>query len=157
MIRFIVAIDSKRGLANENGIPWQDKLLMDVKYFREKTVGAIILMGYGTYVELKDPLLKRRNVVASSKHKRIREGFELIHNARTFLQNSSEDIWIIGGASLFAQTLDLADELYITQLNNDFQCTKFFPSFKDTFKLKTSSEPQTENDITFRFEVWQRK
>jgi dihydrofolate reductase len=157
MIRFIVAIDENRGLANEHGIPWQGKLPTDIRDFREKTMNSIVLMGYGTYVEFKTPLPKRHNVVASSKAEQLREGFELINNARRFLRDATEDIWVIGGAGLFTQTLDMADELYITQLDGDFSCTKFFPAFKDRFGLKSHSQPITENGITFRFEIWQQK
>jgi dihydrofolate reductase len=65
-------------------------------------------------------------------------------------------VWNLGGALLFASTFDMADELYITQLEGNFGCTKFFPAYKDDFYLVSQSEPVTENNITFRFEVWKR-
>ena len=144
-------------MADEHGIPWQGKIPTEVKYFREKTSDSWVLMGYTTYTEFKAPLSNRRNFVASSKPGPLREGFELVHDARQLLENASGDIWVIGGAGLFASTLDLADELYITQLDGDFNCTKFFPKFDDQFKLKSKSEPQTENGIDFHYEVWVRR
>jgi len=157
MICFIAAIDSKLGMADEYGIPWQDKIPNEVKYFRQKTEGNTVLMGYGTYVEFKSPLPNRRNVVASSKTEALRPGFELTSDARQFIQNSTDDVWVIGGAGLFSQTLDLADELYLTRIDGDFNCTKFFPEFESKFKLKSRSEPVTENGITYRFAIWQKK
>ena len=157
MIRFIAAIDEKRGMANGHGIPWQGKVPADVQYFQEKTEGNTVLMGYGTYVEFKTPLANRRNIVASSKSEPLREGFELTNDARQFIKASEEDVWVIGGPGLFSQTLDLANELYLTHIEGNFHCTKFFPEFEKDFTLESRSEPQIENSLTFHFEVWKRK
>lgn len=157
MIKFIAAIDQNLGLADDHGIPWQGKIPSDVKQFREKTEGHALMMGYGWYKEQEKPLPNRRNIVATSKPEKLRPGFELCTDARKFLQEAGEEIWVGGGAGLFASTLDLADELYITQLQANFACTKFFPQFKDKFVLKEESEPITENDITYTFQLWVKK
>jgi len=156
MIRFIAAIDEKLGIADEHGIPWQGKIPTDVAYFRTKTINSSVMMGYGWYVEQKLPLPSRQNLVATSNPEPLREGFVKVDDAREFLKNTDTDIWVGGGAGLFASTIDLADELYLTQLQGDFGCTKFFPGFKDKFELISESEPQTENGITFTFQIWQR-
>lgn len=157
MIRAIAAIDSKRGMADDHGIPWQGKVPSDVKHFREYTQDSIVLMGYGTYVEFDKPLSSRRNLVASSKSEKLREGFELVNDARAFLRSANEDVWVIGGPGLFAATLDLIDELYITKLEGDFNCSKFFPEYEDKFTLVKQSDPISENGITFRFTLYKRK
>ena len=157
MIRFIVAIDEKRGLANNHGIPWQGKVPTDVAYFREKTTNSSVMMGYGWYTEQKLPLVNRRNLVATSSDEELRPGFEKITDARKFLSETQDDVWVGGGAGLFASTIDLADELYITRLEGDFKCTKFFPEFDKNFTLKSRSDTHTESDINFCFEVWERK
>ena len=157
MIRFIVAIDNKKGLANEHGIPWQGKLPTDVAYFRSKTIGGNVMMGYGWYTEQQKPLPERRNLVATTKDEKLRPGFETVHDARQFIKDFKEDLWVGGGAALFASTLDLADELYLTKIDADFNCTKFFPEYENDFELVSETEPQTENGITFRFTVWKRK
>lgn len=154
MIRAIVAIDQKQGLANDKGIPWD--LPTDRAYFRGKTDGHTVLMGERTYAEFKNPWANRRNVVASHGGS-LREGFELTNDARTFLLHAKEDVWVIGGAGLFATTLDLHDELYITQIEGDFNCTKFFPEYKNNFELADESEPQTENGIRYTYQIWKRK
>lgn len=157
MIRAIAALDSKRGIADDNGIPWQGKIPTDVKYFRDMTENSAVMMGYGWYVEQKLPLPNRRNLVAIDFPEELREGFERVDDAREFLQNSDFDVWVGGGAGLFESTLDLIDELYITQLDQEFSCTKFFPEFTSLFELASESEPITENDITYSFQVWKRK
>ena len=157
MIRFIAALDSKKGLANDKGIPWQGQLPTDVAYFRNKTLHGNVMMGYGWYQEQKLPLPERRNLVAFDQQTELRPGFELVTDARTFLETTQDDIWVGGGAILFANTLDLADELYLTRLDKDFGCTKFFPEFENDFELANETEPQTENGITFTFQIWKRK
>jgi|SRR5665213_417182 len=157
MIRFIAAIDSKLGMANDQGIPWQGKVPSDVAYFRDKTVGSVVLMGYGTYKEFSSPLPERTNVVASSKDVSLSPGFQLTNDARQFLLSATGDIWVIGGPGLFAQTLDLVNELYLTRIEGDFGCTKFFPEFIDMFEEVSSTEPITENGISLHFEIWQVK
>lgn len=161
MIRLIAAIDSKRGMADDHGIPWQGKLPTDVTHFRAKTIHSDVLMGWVTYTEFPVPLSDRQNFVFNSRGSDIRQGFTSVEDLEGLISkyhnNPSAELWIIGGAGLFAQTAQYADELHITQLQADFKCTKFFPEFKDTFELTSRTEPQTENGITFHFEIWKRK
>jgi dihydrofolate reductase len=95
--------------------------------------------------------------VAFPDKEEMRPGFEQVKDARTFLQNATEDIWVGGGAALFANTLDLADELNLTLIDQDFNCTKFFPGYEQDFELASESEPHEENGIRFKFTVWKRK
>ncbi len=152
----MTALDAKRGIADDNGIPWHGKLPTDVKHYHQEIDGGVILMGYKTYLELSKPL-PGRNIVASSQQRQLRPGFELVKDARDFLLNSKADVWNFGGAGLFASTFDLMTDLHLTQLEGDYHCTKFFPEFKDNFVLLTRSKPITENGITYRFEQWHRK
>ncbi len=157
MIRCIVAIDDKRGMANEHGIPWQGKLPTDVAYFREKTIGSKVVMGYRTYEEFNAPLEGRENIVVSRPGTELRPGFVLLEDVASYLKTTQDDVWVIGGGGLFAQTIELADELYITRIEGDYHCTVLFPEFDKNFTVKSRSEMQTENDINFCFEVWERK
>jgi len=158
MVRAIVAIDTKRGLADDHGIPWQGKLPTDVHYYHDKIQTATILMGYGLYKELSKPYPGGINYVAiADKKEALSTGFEAVLDARKFLDNAKGDVWNVGGAGLFASTFDQIDELYITQLDQDFHCTKFFPEYKNDFEMLSETTPQTENGITFTFQVWKRK
>jgi dihydrofolate reductase len=157
MIRFIAALDSKLGVADDHGIPWQGLVPGDVAYFREKTSGGILLMGSGFYHELDKPLPNRENVVASRHEKDLKPGFTLVSDAVEYLKSADKDVWVAGGAALFDSTLDMADELYLTRIDKDFNCTKFFPSFESKFELANSSDPLSENGVSYHFEVWRRK
>lgn len=155
MINVIVAIDEKHGMADETGIPWQGKLPTDIAFFRQKTIHGIVVMGYRTYEEFDKPLSERRNLVVTRPGTVLRPGFEVLEDFDSFLKNTTEDIWVIGGAKVFEETIKYADNLYITRVDGDFNCTKFFPPFEDNFKLALEQPKQSENGIGFQFQVWQ--
>lgn len=158
MIRAIVAIDEKRGMADDHGIPWREKVPNEIAYFRKQTSTGDILMGYGTYIEFTKPFHNHLNYVATNKDEQLREGFQKVEDAREFMKNYKSDLlWNIGGAGLLDHTLDLHDELYISQLKGDFDCTKFFPEYKDKFELAQADDWITENGVTYRFEIWKKK
>lgn len=154
MIRAIVAIDSERGMANEQGIPWS--LPGDQQYLTEHLQSGAILMGYDTYREIKQPFGAHDNFVATTRGEPLREGFIAVDDAYTWLSAQTGDVWNIGGPTLLHTTLDLVGELYITQLEGSFGCTKFFPEFRDQFTMTWQSDPITENNITYRYQIWQR-
>jgi dihydrofolate reductase len=158
MIRLIAAVDSQLGVANDHGIPWQGKIPADTKYFNDQTAEGTIVMGFRTYQEFNKPLHDRENfVITRTNSAELRRGFVGVVDPSAFLdQHAQELVWVIGGAGLFADSFDRADELYLTQLAADFHCTKFFPTFSDTFTLVSELGPREENGISFRFEIWQR-
>jgi dihydrofolate reductase len=158
MIRLIAAIDEHLGVANDSGIPWQGQIPSDARYFREQTSQGDIVMGFGTYQEFDQPLHDRQNfVVTRPETAELRPGFVAINDLSSFLdQHEAELLWVIGGAALFADTIVVADELYLTRVEADFHCTKFFPAFADTFALTSDATPMVENHISFHFQQWHR-
>jgi len=156
MIKLIAALDTKRGIANEAGIPWQGKLPSDVKHFRDLTRGAVIVMGYKTYQEFVEPLPQSQNHVVTHSDEPLRPGFSPIKDIADFLHKNA-DCWIIGGAGLFAQTIVYADELYLTRVEGDYGCTKFFPDFEKDFELINQSELQQENGISFYYQTFRHR
>jgi dihydrofolate reductase len=156
MIRLIAAMDSQRGIATAAGIPW--KLPGDSAYFREKTEHGLILMGRATYNEFDAPLHGRDNFVLTTGSGALRDGFQVVgglDQLRT--SHPGEDIWVIGGAAVYAETISEADELVLTEVIGDFSCTKFFPPFTDDFRLTTRGDDRQDGGITYRFETWQRR
>lgn len=150
MIRCIAAVDDKLGLATDRGIPWN--LPADRQYFRAQTAGGWLLMGWRTYVSLPAPLSGRRNFVINGRSQPLRAGFEPVVSATEFLEkNGAQNIWIIGGAALFAQTIESAQQLCFTHISGDFHCTKFFPSFEQDFHLIQAEPWQEQNNLRFRF------
>lgn len=157
MVRAIVAIDEKRGIANDQTIPWLGKIPSDTAYYRDKVRGGIVVMGYRLYQEISGPYPESDNYVATNNaNVQLRSGFTVVTDVRNLMMSANEDVWNLGGAVLYESTLDLAGELYITQLEGDFGCTKFFPKYKDSYQIASEFAPITENGITFSFQVWRK-
>jgi dihydrofolate reductase len=158
VLRLIAAIDEMNGVANDSGIPWQGELPTDAAYYRERTSSGLIVMGFGTYEEFAAPLHDQTNyVVVRPDSEALRPGFEGIPDVTDFLHQHLDDlVWVIGGAALFVKTIAMASQLYLTQLDGDFECTKFFPTFSDDFNLLSDTGPRVENGITFHFQIWDR-
>lgn len=157
MINHIVIVDNQLGMADDHGIPWPP--LDQAYYFRSKTQGHLMVMGYRTYTEFADPLPERSNlVVVHPGTPPLRPGFEAITDIDKWLTaHRQEEVWIIGGAGLFAETLARADFVYITRIDHQFACTKFYPAFEATFKQIQHDPDQQKQGLSFHTEVWQRK
>jgi dihydrofolate reductase len=155
MIRFIVAIDDKNGIANDKGIPWN--LPADKQYYRDKIKDGVILMGYNTYAELSHPMSDKINYVATRDLSPLKFGFEPITDPAKLLDEINTDVWVIGGAKIFESLLSYADELYITKIDGDYDCTKFFPDYTKDFELVSETEQKTDNSINFKFTVYKKK
>jgi dihydrofolate reductase len=155
MIRLIAALDSRRGIATDSGIPW--KLPGDTAYFHDKTASGIILMGRATYNEFAAPLHERENFVLTADSGLLRTGFRAIGSLDQLVaDHPDEDIWVIGGATVYAETIAEAQELLLTQVVGDFDCTKFFPPYEAEFRLAAQGDDRQDGGITYRFETWQR-
>lgn len=156
MINLIVAFDDKQGMADETGIPWQGKLTTDIQRFRNFIKHGVVLMGYRTYTEYPAPPSDKANyVVTRPGTEALRPGFEAVEDVAKLLSEATEDVWVIGGAQLFADTIKFADNLYITRVSGDFNCTKFFPDYQASFKLASEQPAATENGIAYQFQIWQ--
>jgi dihydrofolate reductase len=153
MIRAIVAMDSNQGIARASDIPWH--LPPDRKRFRQLTEQAAVLMGYNTYNEFKAPLQNRRNYVWCRPGTKLRDGFEPVYELGEFLGKPPHDIWIIGGGNLYATALSYCEELYITQLGSDYDCTIFFPEFRSAFSLVSESSHQHDG-LQYSYQLWRR-
>ena len=155
MIRLIAALDARRGIATDSGIPW--KLPGDAAYFRAKTSSGLLVMGRATYDEFAAPLHGRENFVFSRATTPLRQGFEVVTSLDQLrAAHPDDDVWVIGGGAVYAETISQADELLLTQVRGDFGCTKFFPPYEDAFALEQASEDHEEGSVTYRFETWRR-
>jgi dihydrofolate reductase len=155
MIRLIAVMDTSRGIAADKGIPW--KLPGDAAYFENQTTTGLIVMGWATYIEFSAPLHGRDNYVLARDQSDLRAGFQPIASLPDLMKSHpNEDVWVIGGAFVFAETIEGADELFLTQVLEDFHCTKFFPEYRARFSRFYESKDHEENGIRYRFERWRR-
>jgi dihydrofolate reductase len=155
MIRLIAAIDNHNGIAKDGVQPWQ--LPTDERYFLDQTrrFGENVLMGHTTYEVIGHPLKDRNNFVLSSSRQDDTQ-VTWIANLGDFLSSFTEDVWVIGGQKLYEQTLDYASELYLTEIDRDYDSDKFFPHFDASFHLQGPRTEIKENGTRYRFCVYVR-
>src|SRR5690625_1798275 len=110
MISLLVAMDRNRVIGFENDLPWH--IPNDLKFFKQKTTGHVIVMGRKTYDSIGKPLPNRRNVVLTRKQINVPEEVEVIHHLDEIYewneQNRSEELFLIGGGDIFRQVLPRA-------------------------------------------------
>ena len=163
MIRLIAAVDRRLGIGKRGGLPWS--IPTDEQYFTDQTKsdGGNVLTGGVTFRETytNGPLKDRNNFILTRDDAPI-EGAKLVHDLESFLQDfagADKVLWVSGGADVFKQIIDLgmADELYLTHIDADFGCDRFFPPFEEAFELVESGEPQEQNGFHFHYATYRKK
>lgn len=128
----IVAKDSRNGIGFQGGLPWP-RIPEDMRHFRQVTENHIVIMGRKTFESMgKRPLPNRINVVVSrSGGLSLRQGVVVtteLHHALSITAHAPEKkVFVIGGGELYTAALPLAQEMIVTQLNEQYECDTFFP------------------------------
>lgn len=127
MITIIVAVAENGAIGCHNKLLWH--IGDDLKRFKALTTGHTILMGRKTYESIGRPLPKRRNIVISRNLELSIEGVEVVGSVEAAIEmcGSDSEIFVIGGAQIYSQTLALADKLYLTKVYQSPQGDVFFP------------------------------
>jgi len=152
-ISLIVAMTADRVIGKNNKMPWD--LPEDLKHFRTLTLDKTVIMGRKTWESLGRPLPRRRNLVVSRRLTAPPPGTELFSSPLEALETAGEEeeVFIIGGAEIYRQTLDRADRLYISRVEGCYEGDTWFPSFSETEWQLTATEPRAG----FTVEVWERR
>lgn len=142
MINMIACIDKN------NGIGYKNKLLAylpnDLRYFKEKTLNKIIVFGRTTYETLPTkPLRGRVNIVLSRESRAISGA--IVYNCIDDILRINEEVFICGGSQIYEQFLPHANRLYITEINEVFNCDSYFPIIGDEWK-EVSREKGLKDD-----------
>lgn len=163
MINIIAAVAKNQVIGKDNKLPWH--IQEDLSYFRNITQNSILIMGKNTYQSINRPLKDRFIIVVS--HNRIdTSSFEHwssdIDSALKFatdLQNKNDfsSIFICGGQQIYQQTIDMAEKLYITHINRDFEGNKFFPKIdKNEFSLSSKKSMISADGIKLDFCIYEK-
>nr|AIA14641.1 Dihydrofolate reductase [uncultured bacterium] len=154
-IKFIAAIDDKRGIAKAGKIPWD--VPSDRKYFREHVKPGPVVMGWNTFESNgQKPYGDGKNTVITRRDESA-PGVAVVHDLEAFFKNLDEDIWVAGGGQVFTAALPYATTLYVTRVKGDYNCDVFFPEFENDFVLSHEEPAQVENGVQYQYQVWQRK
>lgn len=127
MINAIVAVERSQGIGFNGQMPWPH-LKGDMSWFRKLTTGQIVIMGSTTYDSIGKPLPNRVNVVISRSKALGDHAFNNCGSALDYcsLEYPDKEIFIIGGDSIYTQYLDIVDRFYVTEIDADYQCDRFF-------------------------------
>jgi dihydrofolate reductase len=129
VISIIVAMSENRVIGRAGELPWH--ISADLKRFKRLTTDHSIIMGRKTYDSIGRPLPERRSIVISRDRGLVRAGAEVVASlgAALELTAAEDEVFIIGGSSIYELALPLADRLYVTQIHADVNGDVFFPYF----------------------------
>ena len=128
-ISIICAMDQNRLIGKNNALPWH--LPADLAFFKQTTMGKPILMGRKTYESIGRPLPGRQNIIITHDDNYRADGCDCCSSIDAALELASQhaEVMLIGGASLYQQTLDRAQQLYLTRIHAAFDGDAWFPEF----------------------------
>lgn len=151
MFSLICAVGRNNEIGYKNKLLWN--LPNDLSYFKEKTLNHTVIMGKVTYESIGFALPNRKNIVLAKEKDYVAKNCEVCNNLDGLIKQyftSPEEIFIIGGASIYAQFLPFANKLHLTLVEDSPEADTFFPEYKD-FQIKKTSEEKNENGIKYCF------
>jgi dihydrofolate reductase len=166
-ISIIAACDLYGGISKNNTIPWINENVgkIDLKNFQKITKGYVCVMGVNTYNEIHDIMVAKRgsespellpgrqSVVITSNPNRVCYGASTKPSLRAARQSYEFDdynspIFVIGGRRLFIEAVAWAEDVYLTIINNNYECDQFFPLNTISKKFQIA-EIDKQDGLTF--------
>ena len=164
MIISILNCDKEYGIGKKNGLLFS--LKEDMAFFRRTTLNHVVAMGENTLLSFPNqkPLKNRTNIVLSADKDHNYEGVVNVHSFEEFLKivakyAQNEDVYIIGGASMYRQTLDYVDFVYLTKVDAIGGAEVFFVNIDEDprFEIVSESEPLQDGDYKIKFVTYRNK
>lgn len=161
-MNLIVAVDNNWAIGNRN------KLLVsipnDMKHFREETTGKVVVLGRKTLETFPQgqPLKNRTNIILSAKKDYQVKGAVAVHSIEELLeelkQYRDEDIYIIGGDSVYRQMLPYCSVAHVTKIDHEYEADTYFPNLDQDgdWEITADSEEQTYFDLAYQFLKYER-
>ena len=152
-MNIIAAMTKDRVIGKENKLIWN--IPVDLKNFRNITSGNTVIMGRKTFESIGNPLPNRHNIVVSSSMQHV-DGIDVCKDIKEALAKAKEygkEIFIIGGSSIYRQTVPFADKMYISWVKKYYHGDAYFPDF-DIVEWEVIEE---KNFPEFDFVVYKRR
>jgi dihydrofolate reductase len=161
-ISIIAAVADNYAIGKANNLPWH--LPADLKHFKELTSGHAVVMGKRTFESLpKGPLPNRRNIVLTSvMSEGVNEGYfeaDSLEDA-VYLCEKEEKVFIIGGATVYKQSISKVNTMYITWVHKEFNADTYFPeiNFDEWTEVSRQDHDSDEHNLyPLSFSVYKRK
>jgi dihydrofolate reductase len=161
MISIIVAVSEDLGIGKDNELLWH--ISEDLKRFKRLTFGNTVIMGKRTWESLpKRPLPGRRNIVLTDDKNETIDGSITVHSLEEALEKckKEEEIFVIGGGSVYRQFMQYADRLYITHIHQKAPADIYFPEIEtDIWEVVEMEEFKAieNNGISYTYIIYERK
>ena len=159
MISLIAAIGKNNELGKDNALIWH--LKKDLAYFKETTLNHQVIMGLNTYLSIGSPLPKRTNIVLTTHQELIQDDNIIIYDSldklKEYLLNTREEVFVIGGASLYKAIYPIADKMYLTEIADNREADAYFPMIDGNDWHKKIIENMEENGVKYAFTIYERK
>lgn len=159
-INLITAMDKNMGIGLDDSLPW--KLPGELRYFKEKTLNSVILMGRKTLNSLPGILPQREHWILS-KGSVENEKIKVFNSIPDVFKEAKaiglKEIWVVGGANIYEQMLPFATDLWITEVEAETNSNHYFPSWnRREFNLESVSRgDKLESDqYNYTFFHWKR-
>ncbi|NLY87356.1 MAG: dihydrofolate reductase [Clostridiales bacterium] len=161
-MNMIVAVDRNWGIGRNNDL--LASIPGDMKYFKDHTLGKVVVMGRKTLESMPGGkgLPKRSNIVLTSNKNLSADRCTIVNSEDEMFSEiskyNSEDVYLIGGASMYNRYYSLCDKLYITKIDADLDADSFIINIDEDegYKIISQSEPMTENGISYSFLVYEK-
>ena len=153
----IAAIGENRELGFNNDLIWRIK--EDLRFFKETTTNHYIVMGKKTFISLNGLLPNRKHLVISSTLKET-EGIKVYKSIDEFLLDEElkdEEIYVIGGASIYKSLLKYCEEMYLTQIEASTKADAYFPEFNEKDYEKQLLGDYETNGLKYKRYLYKRK
>ncbi|MCD6544259.1 MAG: dihydrofolate reductase [Flavobacteriaceae bacterium] len=154
MISIIAAIGQNNALGKDNQLIWH--LPADLKRFKKVTIGHHVIMGRKTFESLGKPLPNRTTIIISRDKNYHADGCITVNSLTDALKaaQNDENPYILGGAEIYKQSMDIADVLDLTFVHQAFEADVYFPEidktiWKETFRENHSKDERNKFDFSF--------
>jgi len=161
IVSLIVAMDEEGGIGVDNDLPWH--LSQDLKHFKRITMGHHLVMGRKTYQSIGQPLPGRTMIILTRNRDFRAQGCHVVHSLESAFDfaasRGEEEVFVIGGSSVFRQALPRADKLYLTRVHARVEADTYFPEFDlSAWELisETHYDAGAGNDYPFTIKYYQR-
>ncbi len=159
-MNIIVAIAQNNVIGKDNQLIWH--LPNDLKHFRKLTTGNVVIMGRKTYQSIGKPLPNRTNIIISRNQDFVAEGCMVVNSLTKAIEicpMPTENCFIIGGAEIYKQAMELATKIHLTEVHATFDGDTFFPEIdRSIWKLvsKQDFSPDEKNKFAYSFCEYER-
>jgi len=144
VISIIAAMAENRVIGRGNEMPWD--IPSELRQFKERTMGHPVIMGRKTFESIGHPLPGRKNIIISCQQEFAPEGCVVVRDLQEAIAagEGANEVFICGGESVFREAIPLADRIYLTIIDEEFDGDTFFPEIPDDF---VEVQRQTFEDI----------